>query len=288
MAVEEDVQAATCRVNAARGQGSAFWVAKNHLLTAAHVVIGSKSGNLTVRTHSDTVLQADVLYQDQSTRENPGSDMAVLTTPKHPEECQTLPVSSTVPEIGAKVTWSGYARLVGEEPLDRQRFGWGRIASEPYPNGDGTFFEVDGLFNPSHSGGPVVNEETGQVVGIVAQSAGSFEDLYEQWEEKVETLNGLFKLSRKFQGGMVRSMTYDDPGVAVHDMEIYDRLGVEYEQEIDDDGNYVITLDPDQIPIRAGQIQGEISELLLNTAQKTFQMGVGIASGGDELISNSP
>lgn len=288
MAVEEDIQEATCRVDGTRGQGSAFWVAENHLITAAHVVTASKPDDLTVRSYSGSILEVEVIYENQNTRENPGSDIAVLTTTRHPEECQTLPVSSSVPEIGTKVIWSGYARLVGEDLLDRQRFGWGRIASEPYPNGDGTFFEVDGLFNPSHSGGSIVNEETGEVVGIVTQSAGSFEGLYEQWEEKVETLNGLFGLSQSFQGGMLREFPYDDPGKAVHDMGVYDRLGIEYEQEVNDDGNYEIRVDPDQIPIRAGQIQAEISELLLETAQKTFQMGVGIASGGDELINNSP
>lgn len=288
MAVEEDIQEATCRVDGTSGQGSAFWVAENHLVTAAHVVTASKPDDLTVRSYSGSILEVEVIYENQNTRENPGSDIAILTTTRHPEECQTLPVSSSVPEIGTKVIWSGYARLVGEDPLDRQRFGWGRIASEPYPNGDGTFFEVDGLFNPSHSGGPVVNEETGEVVGIVTQSAGSFEGLYEQWEEKVETLNGLFGLSQAFQGGMFREFSYDDPGNAVHDMGVYDRMGIEYEQEVNDDGNYEISVDPDQIPIRVGQIQAEISELLLDTAQKTFQMGVGIASGGDELINNSP
>jgi len=71
-------------------------------------------------------------------------------------------------------------------------------------------------------------------------------------------------------------------------MGIFDRLGLEYDQEINDDGNYEISINTEQVPIRAGQIQGEISNLLLDTAQKTFQMGVGISSGGDELINNSP
>lgn len=288
MAVEQKIQEATCRVDGTAGQGSAFWVAENHLITAAHVVAASKPEDLTIRTYDGSVLEADVIYEDQDTYEDPGSDIAVLNSARHPDECQILPVSSTVPPIGTKVTWSGYARLVGENSLDRQRFGWGRIASEPYPNGDGTFFEVDGLFNPSHSGGPVVNEKTGEVVGIVAQSAGSFKSLYEQWEEEVEKLTDLFELSEQFRGMMHRYITYDDPGNAVHDMGIFDRLGLEYEEEVNDDGKYKITINPEQVPIRAGQIQGEISELLLETARKTFQMGVGISSGGDELINNPP
>lgn len=288
MAVEKKIQEATCRVDGTAGQGSAFWVAENHLITAAHVVAASKPEDLTIRTFAGSILEVDVIYEDQNTPEDPGSDIAVLTSTRHPDECQILPVSSTVPPIGTKVIWSGYARLVGEDSLDRQRFGWGRIASKSYPNGDGTFFEVDGLFNPSHSGGPVVNEETGEVVGIVAQSAGSFESLYEQWEEKVERLTALFELSEQFQGMMHERYTYNDPGNAVHDMGIFDRLGLEYDQEINDDGNYEISINTEQVPIRAGQIQGEISNLLLDTAQKTFQMGVGISSGGDELINNSP
>lgn len=288
MAVEKKTQEATCRVDGTAGQGSAFWVAENHLITAAHVVATSRPEDLTVRTYAGSVLEVDVIYEDQNTPEDPGSDIAVLTSTRHPDECQILSVSSAVPTIGTEVIWSGYARLVGENPLDRQRFGWGRIASEPYPNGDGTFFEVDGLFNPSHSGGPVVNEETGEVVGIVAQSAGSFESLYKQWEDKVERLTALFELSDQFGGMMHQVFTYDDPGNAVHDMEIYDRLGLEYEQEVNKDGDYKISVNTEQIPIRTGQIQAEISELLLDTAQKTFQMGVGISSGGDELINNSP
>jgi len=288
MRIEEQIRAATCRVERPRSQGSAFWVADGHLITAAHVVANNNSGDITIRTHNGEVLDADVIYEDQNKADDPGSDIAVLSTDSFPEECQSLSVSSTIPDIGMKVMWSGYARLVGEDSIDRQRFGWGRIASASYPNGDGMFFEVDGLFNPSHSGGPVVNEKTGKVVGIVAQSAGSFEGLYEQWEEKVERLTGLFNLSKQFQGMMHKSFTYDDPGNAVHDMGVFDRLGLEYEEEINEDGNYEVKVNTEQIPIVAGQVQGEISELLLDTAQKTFQMGVGIASGGDELINNSP
>jgi len=288
MGIEEQIRSATCRVERTRSQGSAFWVADGHLITAAHVVANNDSDDITVQTHNGEALDADVIYADQNTAKDPGSDIAVLSTDSFPGECQSLSVSSTIPDIGMNVVWSGYARLVGEDPIDRQRFGWGRIASLSYPSGDGAFFEVDGLFNPSHSGGPVVNEETGEVVGIVAQSAGSFEDLYEQWEEKVETLTGLFRLSEQSQGMMYRNFSYADPGKAVHDMAVFDRLGVEYEQEVNDDGNYKISVNTEQIPIAAGRVQAEISELLLDTAWKTFQMGVGIASGGDELINNSP
>lgn len=53
------------------------------------------------------------------------------------------------------VLWGGYSRLVGETVHLRFRLGSGLVASNPYQTKTGEFFDVDGIFNPALSGGPI-------------------------------------------------------------------------------------------------------------------------------------
>lgn len=60
-------------------------------------------------------------------------------------------------------------------------------------------------------------------------------------------------------------------------------MGLRVDLETDDKGNMKIVINTEEIPIAAGQVQAELAKLLLDTAQSTFQMGVGIATGGEHL-----
>lgn len=282
MDIEEQIEKATCRVDAGNIQlGTAFWVDCERLITAAHVVEEIEDDTVTLQDAEGTSFEARVEYSDPNTVDKSGTDLALLST-KAAASDGGLSLDSEVPSIGTELVWSGYARLFGESKIDRQRFGWGRVASREYEIGRGTFYEVDGLFNPSHSGGPVVDKETGEVVGVVSASAGEFDQLIDKWLERVRVLQGLFDLAKG--GGMLyRNYSYDNPEDALHDKTVFEDLGLNVDMESDDDGSITLRINMEEIPIQAGQVQAEISELLLETAQQTFQMGVGIASGGDVL-----
>jgi V8-like Glu-specific endopeptidase len=284
MGIQERVKQATCRVDSGDAQlGSSFWIDEGVLLTAAHVTEVAKQGSVRVRTIHGDKIEAEVVYQDVNTEDNLGSDIAVLETDKMPDEGTTLPINPDIPPIGTEVVWSGYARLIGESKIDRQRFGWGKVASGQYGEGNSAFFEVDGLFNPSHSGGPVVDTQSGEVVGVVSASAGGFERLEKEWEERIGMLQELFSLQQGSSGMLFRTYTYEQPENALHDKAVFERLGLSVETETNNDGNMELQINTEEIPVATSQVQAELSKLLLDTAQATFQMGVGIASGGEAL-----
>lgn len=284
MGIQERIKQATCRVDSGGEQlGSSFWVNNGVLLTAAHVTDVAQQDSVNLQTIHGAKIEAKIVYQDVNTEDNPGSDIAVLETDEMPEEATTIPINSDIPSIGTEVVWSGYARLIGEFKIDRQRFGWGRVASEQYGESNSTFFEVDGLFNPSHSGGPVVDTQSGEVVGVVSASAGGFERLEEEWEERIGMLQELFSLQQQSSGMLFRTYTYEVPEKALHDKAVFERLGLSVETETNNDGDMQLKINTEEIPVATSQIQAELSKLLLDTAQATFQMGVGIASGGDAL-----
>ncbi len=276
---------ATCRVDGDSEQlGTAFWISEQHLLTADHVA--GANDDLRLTTNNGDVLEGEIVKRSEDSGIK-GADVALLRTSVTPDDVEILSISPTIPEIGSEVIWSGYARLFGEDEIERQRLGWGRVASEPYRDLQGLFFEVDGLFNPGHSGGPVIVEKTGDVVGVVSASAGDFEKLTQEWTERVKMLQELFKLQQS--GGMLfRTFTYDDPKNAIHDQSVFQQLGLSVESKTDDDGRIQLKINTEEIPIAAGKFQAEMGKLLLDTAIATFQMGVGIASGGEPLKNFVP
>jgi len=96
-------------------------------------------------------------------------------------------------------------------------------------------------------------------------------------------LQELFSLQQGPSGMLFRTFTYEEPENALHDKALFERLGLSVDTDTDDDGNMELQINTEEIPIAAGQIQAELGKLLLDTAQATFQMGVGIATGGEAL-----
>ncbi|WP_435078429.1 S1 family peptidase [Halococcus sp. AFM35] len=285
MTIESTIREATCRVDKGGDQlGSAFWVTDNQLITAAHVVEHYAGDGVSIQTVNDESVSCKVVHYDTNTEADPGTDLALLQSEVEPDDHETLSITQEVPSLGAEVVWSGYARLFGEPKIDRQRFGWGRVASAEYGESTAEFFEVDGLFNPSHSGGPVVSKESKDVVGVVAASAGAFDNLEEAWGTRSHLLNEAFSLYDRATGdsGFFSTFETSDPRQGAQIQHIFDQIGVDYEAGTDD-GNITVKFRPEEIPARSGVVLGQMSELLLDTARSTFQMGVGIATGGESL-----
>jgi hypothetical protein len=283
MELEEQVRRATCRVDTNDSQlGSSFWVDDKYLITAAHVIEAVSNSELKIQTWDNESIEVEVIESDPNAGQETGADLAIIKPVKTPQNHESLTVNSNIPSIGTDVFWAGYASLFGETEIDRQRFGWGKVASEPYGEDEQNFFEVDGLFNPSHSGGPVVNKKTGEVVGVVSASAGGFDELESAWGERVNMLTELFDLQRQSNNMLFSNLTYEDPSKAFNDKRVLENLGLDVKTDSSGEG-VKLTYSPEEIPIQAGFVQAEISKLLFDTAQNTFQMGVGIASGGENL-----
>lgn len=287
MAIENRIRKATCRVDQeGRQQGSAFWVSDNMLISAAHVLNQSQKDDATVRTFDGEVIDCDIEHINVSTIDNSGTDLALLSTDEVPEDFETLEIDQRIPTIGTEVIWSGYARLLGESKMERQRFSWGRVASTEYGKGDAQFFEVDGLFNPGHSGGPIISKDTEQVVGVVSASAGAFDNLEDAWNTRSKILTDALDLYRLVQEssdtGVFNTLTTADPVQGAQIQHTLDRIGMEYNATTEN-GKISVKFRAGEIPGYSGVILGQMSDLLLDTARNTFQMGVGIASGGSAL-----
>jgi V8-like Glu-specific endopeptidase len=291
--MEKEIQRATCRVDSNNRQiGSAFWVTNDHLLTAAHVVANESEQDLTVYTHTGEVREVQIIHSDINTEDDPGSDVAVLSAQNKPTNSETLSLSTEVPKIGEEVIWSGYALLFGEDdPVDRQRFGWGHVASEGYTQENGLFFEVDGNFNPNHSGGPVINKQSGEVVGIVSESAGDFSKVFQRVQNRIEPMTRIrdFLKNRQDISGTIRQgFTYEDPLQAIQDKKALEELGFEIDSRVDKKGRSVNYLEQQDVSLRVSRLQADLSEILFKSVHGTVQMGVGIATGGSELKAHIP
>lgn len=286
MSIEQEIQKSTCRIDKnGEQQGSAFWINDDKLVTAAHVVDNFAETGVNIRAPDGESISCAVTHNDPITSSNQGTDLALLEPAREPGDYGMLSIDANVPPIGTEVVWSGYATLFGEPRINRQRFGWGKIASEKYKKSNAEFFEVDGLFNPSHSGGPVVSKENEQVIGVVSASAGRFDKLEEKWFDRsnlLEEATDLYRKSTEEGSGVYSTFTTTDPPNAAAIQHIFDRIGVNYEANTN--GTEIsIRFLRSEIPGRFGAVLHEMADLLLETAHGTFQMGIGIASGGEPL-----
>ncbi|MFC7077856.1 S1 family peptidase [Haloarcula halophila] len=274
-----EIRAATCRVDVANKKlGTAFWIGDRYLLTANHVVTAIHRDKFTIVTEGDSDVVVQVTEQDQ------GSDLAVLEADERPDDVESLSLSPEIPIIGTEVVWSGYARLIGESKIDRQRFGWGPVASGSFDDGGGHFFEVDGLFNSGHSGGPVIEQETGQVVGVVSASAGNFEQQLERWDDQIHRLENLFHVTSEISGSHKNGfLVYDTVEDAVYEKDILEGYGLDVELSQRED-DVLLRFDLQEASILVSKIQAEMARTLLDTVMNTFQMGIGVASGGQGMM----
>ena len=282
--VVEKLAKSTCKVIVDEIQhGSAFLVSENELLTAYHVIKSSQSPYVKLFFEGETVnARAKIL------RVNKAADLALLRLiDKLKTKRDHLNCTEEIPNLGEEVVWCGFAQLIGEEDISRIRMGWGRVASRPYKKEGGIFFEVDGLFNPGHSGGPVVLADTGEVVGVIKASAGSIEPLINEWRDRAEKIQILSYLaSKSFRGGgFFTTVRVPDEETANKMIEELRRLGLTVDQPTRDEGMFVVNFQRDEILLAISRFLSELAESLVVTADMTFQMGLGIASGGKPLMN---
>ena len=150
---------ASKKIETYSSQGSAFFITQDgYLLTNQHV-IESCDNNVKIKYKREEK-DVTVIAQDKYL------DLALLQLK------------------GARNT--GYLKLANKEPEKLQRviavgFPWGKFISDDlkFTSGiissikgvgdDSTRIQIDAALNPGNSGGPIVDEETGELVGIAVQ-----------------------------------------------------------------------------------------------------------------------
>lgn len=140
------------KVYASGGTGSAFYIGRSYALSAAHVVNEDAKVKLEFDKGSLTC-EAAVLYTDTKL------DIALLSVPDLPSLAPMTVGDSDLSLVGEPVLTIGY-------PLGDFSVTKGIIS-----NTTGTIITTDAANNPGNSGGPMISEDTNEVIGIVISIA---------------------------------------------------------------------------------------------------------------------
>jgi S1-C subfamily serine protease len=146
-----------------RGTGTAFLISKDGLaLTNYHVVTG-QSG-LRAKFHDGTVASTRVLRSDES------SDLALIEI-QCPGECATIEIAPAVRvEPGLEIYALGH-------PAGLTSTLTSGIVSALRQSRGVTLVQVDAALNKGNSGGPIVERQSGTVIGIVSFKLSEAEGL---------------------------------------------------------------------------------------------------------------
>jgi hypothetical protein len=228
-------------------------------------------------------------------------------------------ISEKIPPIGRDCFWCGYPMLIGEGSPRRVRYGWGKISSLPYGSNTG-IFEVDGNFSPAHSGSPIVDATSNLIIGVVSRSVGDPRNHFRKYRRYIEALRFIAphlnlpsQLLESIKNTVNPRQQYQLPGDSMEFM-------VEGEVSPESTGITKSIIDtlkevgmdvreysyhnlramhdpeaPKSIPASKiigfdSMMQGVINLILMITdsvesaINETYQMGIGIASGGEALF----
>jgi len=143
--------------------GTGWWVDKQYLVTAAHVVGWTSNVKVTL-IHGDYVATGYVIYTDRV------HDIAIIKADKPPTSQYIFSLAIADPEKGQRIFVIGYPnelyKIIGDVEImsSNPRIAEGIIAWV-YP--DKQLFEFQASTDAGNSGGPIV-DENGNVLGIVS------------------------------------------------------------------------------------------------------------------------
>lgn len=147
----------------AGGTGTAFIVHPDGLLLTAHHVI-EHATSIAVSCDGQPAVPAVV------TANSPAIDLALLEAAGDLGTESFLRLSpQRVPLLGDRVFTVGYPTpsLLGPDP----KYTNGTVSALSGPGGDASYLQISVPVQPGNSGGPLVNEETGDVIGVVVAAA---------------------------------------------------------------------------------------------------------------------
>ncbi|MHA1864803.1 MAG: S1 family peptidase [Candidatus Thorarchaeota archaeon] len=157
--------------------GTSFAISDTTFLTATHL-LGSIEEKFSVKLVP--LKGRDIPVEIE--RMDSTSDLTLLKTDN--ENTEIIPidaeVASIIPEPGSMCIWGGFSKLIGETSSRRVRFGKGMVCSLPYGRKSKSVFDIDGNFNPGHSGSPILDYNSGKLVGVVSRSAGEPVEVFKE------------------------------------------------------------------------------------------------------------
>ena len=141
--------------NSSASSGSAFFVTqRGHIITNYHVVQGCRTNPKIKYKNKD--IDTKVIAKDQLL------DLALLKADL--TNTKYVSLSKKQPRKLQRIIASGYP--FGKYISDDLKFTSGIVSSLKGPNDDSTLVQVDAALNPGNSGGPIVDEESGQLVAV--------------------------------------------------------------------------------------------------------------------------
>jgi S1-C subfamily serine protease len=139
----------------AGASGSAFFVTgKGHIITNYHVIQNCRSTPKI--KYKDKDVEAKVIAKDNAL------DLALLKADLR--NTKYLSLSNDQPKKLQRIIASGYP--FGKYISDDLKFTSGIVSSLKGPGDDSTIVQVDAALNPGNSGGPIVDEKTGELVAV--------------------------------------------------------------------------------------------------------------------------
>ena len=137
-------------------QGTAFFIAKGGYLLTNYHVIENCDANVKIKYDRETI-DAEIISNDRHL------DMSLLKA-SNVRNNKFLKLTNDEPKKLQRVIAVGYP--LGKYVSDDLKFTSGIISALKGPDDSSTMIQLDAALNPGNSGGPIVDEETGELVGV--------------------------------------------------------------------------------------------------------------------------
>ena len=137
-------------------QGTAFFIAKGGYLLTNYHVVEDCDANVKIKYNRDTI-DAEIISNDRHL------DMSLLRA-SSVRNNKFLKLSNDEPKKLQRVIAVGYP--FGKFVSDDLKFTSGIISALKGIDDSSSMIQVDAALNPGNSGGPIVDEETGDLVGV--------------------------------------------------------------------------------------------------------------------------
>tara|TARA_E500000178_G_C16864979_1_gene681545 strand:- start:108 stop:1040 length:933 start_codon:yes stop_codon:yes gene_type:complete len=152
---KEAAKAAEKKKPSGGGSGTAFFINdKGLLITNNHVVEGCKTNSKII--YKDKEYDAKLIAKDKLL------DFALLKTDI--TKNKFLVLSENPPKKLQRIIAAGYP--LGKSLSDDLKFTSGIISSLKGADDDSTLIQIDAALNPGNSGGPIVDDKTGELVAV--------------------------------------------------------------------------------------------------------------------------
>lgn len=180
--------------------GSGF-IIENKLVTCGHMISGMRSNAVSVRFPHASGMQNPLWnfpngFDDMRCAgfsDANSYDYAIFEPPAGMILGPSLRFAQDEPDVGSAVCALGF-------PFERDELTLGHgLISAAVNSGVARLLKLDMSINPSNSGGPLINLENGEVVGVVARKAtglsAAFDRLRGSFDQNIEILNTVRGLS---------------------------------------------------------------------------------------------